>query len=101
VSAVPDLTVRAISATIAGRVQGVGFRWSALAEARRRDVSGWVRNRSDGSVEALVQGDPAAVAAYVAWLHDGPPGARVTSVEIDEIPPDPALSDFTILNTDI
>jgi acylphosphatase len=72
-----------------------------LAEARRRHVSGWVRNRPDGSVEALVQGDPTAVAAFVAWLHDGPPGARVTSVEIDEIQPDPALRDFTILSTDI
>jgi acylphosphatase len=68
-----------------------------LAEARRRQVSGWVRNRPDGSVEALVQGDPTAVAAFVAWLHDGPPGARVHAVEVREMAPDPTLTDFTIL----
>lgn len=65
---------------ISGRVQGVGFRYSMRDEATRRGVRGWVRNRRDGSVEALAQGEPAAVEALVDWARHGPPGARVTEV---------------------
>jgi len=72
--------------TIHGRVQGVGFRESMVAAARTAGVSGWVRNCADGSVEALVQGDPAAVDAILAWARRGPPLARVTAVDIDEAP---------------
>lgn len=66
---------------ISGRVQGVGFRDALSAEALARGVTGWVRNRRDGSVEAVVQGELAAVDALVAWARRGPPAARVTSVE--------------------
>ena len=66
---------------IAGRVQGVGYRDAMRAEALARGVSGWVRNRRDGTVEAVVQGDRAAVEALVAWARRGPPAARVTGVE--------------------
>ena len=69
---------------ISGRVQGVGFRYSMLAEARRLGVTGWVRNRRDGTVEAVVDGDPAAVAAMVKWAGAGPPGARVTDVAVGD-----------------
>jgi acylphosphatase len=69
---------------ISGRVQGVGFRYSMLAEAERLGVTGWVRNRRDGAVEAVVDGDPAAVAAMIAWANTGPPGARVTGVVVGE-----------------
>ena len=62
---------------IHGLVQGVGFRASLAAEARRRKLAGWVRNRRDGTVEALLQGPPHAVAALIAWARGGPPGARV------------------------
>jgi acylphosphatase len=65
---------------ITGRVQGVGFRYSMQREAARRGVRGWVRNRRDGSVEALLQGEDAAVEALTAWARQGPPGARVSEV---------------------
>ena len=65
---------------ITGRVQGVGFRYALRDEANRLGINGWVRNRSDGSVQALVQGAPAAVEALVAWARRGPPGSRVSDV---------------------
>jgi acylphosphatase len=67
---------------IAGRVQGVGFRYAMQDEAARLGVRGWVRNRSDGSVEALLQGEAGAVEALTAWARNGPPGAHVNKVEI-------------------
>ena len=66
---------------IRGLVQGVGYRWSMLQEARRLGVHGWVRNRRDGSVEAAVAGPPLALEALVAWAKRGPPGSSVESVE--------------------
>ena len=69
---------------IFGRVQGVGFRYYMRREARRRGVSGWVRNRNDGSVEAMVQGPREAVDGLVDWARKGPPSARVTDVQVSE-----------------
>ncbi len=66
---------------ISGRVQGVGFREALRAEALARGLTGWVRNRSDGTVEALLQGEPAAVDAVAAWARRGPPAARVERVD--------------------
>lgn len=68
---------------IRGRVQGVGFRDALRREALARGCTGWVRNRRDGSVEALVQGETAAVEAVVSWAGQGPPAARVVKVRID------------------
>jgi acylphosphatase len=70
----------AASFRIEGRVQGVGFRWWTVGEARRLGVAGWVRNRRDGSVEVLAIGDPDALAAMAKVLGEGPPGARVAHV---------------------
>ncbi|MGE5268386.1 MAG: acylphosphatase [Thiohalocapsa sp.] len=69
---------------ISGRVQGVGYRAWAVQTAARLGVRGWVRNRADGSVEALVSGDDGAVAAMIAACHDGPFAARVAGVAVSE-----------------
>jgi len=66
---------------IHGRVQGMFFRDSMCREAQRLGISGWVRNRSDGTVEAIVHGEPAAVDAIVRWTHRGPQHARVARVD--------------------
>jgi acylphosphatase len=70
-----------------GRVQAVGFRFSARVEAQRLGVSGWIKNRSDGAVEAEVEGEQAAVDAMLSWLDEGPPGADVTSMSTAELAP--------------
>ncbi|HEX2828298.1 MAG TPA: acylphosphatase [Burkholderiales bacterium] len=72
---------------VRGRVQGVGFRFHMRAEAVRLGVSGWVRNRSDGTVEALVQGDQGSVDRLIAWTRRGPSSAQVTDLEIEERAP--------------
>lgn len=65
---------------IRGLVQGVGYRWSLCAEAETLGLTGWVRNRRDGSVEALIHGPAEAVAALVGWAQRGPAAARVDTV---------------------
>lgn len=72
---------------VSGRVQGVHYRAACEHQARTADVSGWVRNRPDGSVEAVLEGEDAAVARVVAWCHDGPPHARVSDVVVSEEEP--------------
>ena len=81
-------------ARVRGRVQGVGFREACVAEARRLGIAGWVRNRADGSVEALLQGPPAALAAMRRWLGEGPPLAAVREVDVQDAPNDAALHGF-------
>lgn len=68
---------------ISGRVQAVWFRSSTCGEARRLGVAGWVRNRPDGNVEALIEGPRRAVMELVAWCHRGPAAARVDSVDVE------------------
>jgi acylphosphatase len=70
-----------VALRISGRVQGVGFRYSALSEALRLGVTGWVRNTHDGGVELVAEGDDTLLRRLLTWCHAGPPGARVTDVE--------------------
>lgn len=79
--------MRARHVVVHGFVQGVGFRWSTLHEARRLGVAGWVRNRDDGSVEVVAEGAEASVDALVAWLHHGPRSASVSRVEVGQAQP--------------
>ena len=76
-------TKKTLHLVIHGSVQGVFFRASMQREARHLGISGWVRNRNDGTVEAMVQGDPAAVDAMVRWAQRGPELAHVSRVEIN------------------
>ena len=68
---------------ITGSVQGVGYRYSMVREAQRLNVTGWVRNRGDGSVEATVAGTAEDVAAMIAWARRGPSGAQVAHVAVE------------------
>jgi acylphosphatase len=66
---------------VRGRVQGVFFRDSCRQQASALGVRGWVRNREDGAVEAVIAGSPDALAELVSWAREGPPRASVESVE--------------------
>ena len=74
--------------TIRGRVQGVGYRYFVEREARSRDLEGWVRNRRDGSVEAVFSGPAEAVAAMIAACRRGPSSARVEALQDEAADPD-------------
>jgi acylphosphatase len=68
---------------ISGMVQGVSYRASARYEARRLGLSGWVRNRFNGTVEAMAEGPRDMVQAFIDWCRQGPPSARVSDVQVD------------------
>ena len=78
---------------ITGRVQGVGFRFYMERKAREFGVTGWVRNRRDGAVEAVVQGTTGAVEAMIAWARRGPPSAVVAEVRVTDASGDYAAFD--------
>ena len=83
---------------VRGRVQGVGFRWFVRERARALGLTGWVRNRQDGSVEVLAQGNDSALGQLRAALLSGPSGARVSDVEDQATTPSvAALDPFGIL----
>lgn len=69
---------------ISGIVQGVFFRYTTRVKAEELNIKGWARNCSDGRVEALFEGDALEIKKMVAWCHQGPPGARVDDVSVEE-----------------
>jgi acylphosphatase len=69
---------------ISGRVQGVGYREGLRREALAHDVTGWVRNRRDGTVEAVIEGEAAGIERMLAWARQGPPGSSVSQVTVEE-----------------
>ena len=79
---------------VRGHVQGVGYRYAMIEAARTLRISGWVRNRRDGTVEALVQGEAEAIEHLLAWCRSGPPSARVTAVATVPAAPDHAIDGF-------
>ncbi|MBT9290130.1 acylphosphatase [Prosthecodimorpha staleyi] len=79
------MTVRTIRATVSGRVQGVGYREWTRRNAGAAGLAGWVRNRREGTVEAVLSGPDAAVAGLIERLRRGPRSAEVTGVAIEEI----------------
>lgn len=87
---------KAITAKITGRVQGVGYRYTTVQMANELGLVGWVRNNADGSVETRAQGDERVLEQFVALLEHGPRSARVRSVDVFPVAPDPSLSRFTV-----
>ena len=88
-----DLVRRHVIVT--GRVQGVFFRDTARERARAHDVSGWIANRPDGSVEAVLEGEPENVERVTRFLETGPAAATVERVEVSEEPPE-GLAGFSV-----
>ncbi|PKL09441.1 MAG: acylphosphatase [Spirochaetae bacterium HGW-Spirochaetae-7] len=86
----------AFLALVRGRVQGVGFRYEARSFARALGIRGWIMNLSDGGVETFAEGPQPAILRYQAWLRQGPPGAKVESVDITERAPKGTHTTFTI-----
>jgi acylphosphatase len=80
---------------ITGRVQGVGFRWITVREARNRDITGYVKNLDDGSVEIEAEGYKEQLDAFVEWCRQSPGHSIVESVTADPLPA-VSYSDFTI-----
>ena len=85
-----------IHARVTGRVQGVGFRYATARVAREADLTGWVRNDTDGSVEVWAQGDRGAVERFVRFLRVGPMAAEVDAVTVTSGVSNPSLSGFTV-----
>ena len=67
-----------------GRVQGVGFRFAVARAAESRDVSGWVRNRRDGTLEAVFEGEPDQVESLIRFCGEGPRGAAVARIDVND-----------------
>jgi len=85
-----------LHAFVSGRVQGVFFRASACDAGQRLGLVGWAKNLRDGRVEVVAQGPPPALDAFVAYLHQGPPAARVDQVEVRWETPEAGLRNFGV-----
>ena len=82
--------------TIRGRVQGVYYRYSMVREAQNLGLTGWVRNREDGSVEAMAEGARPAIESLITWSRQGPAGARVDTVDVDWQASEHGFSGFVV-----
>jgi len=86
---------------VRGRVQGVGYRYACVRQARGLGLTGWVRNRMDDSVEAMLQGPPDVLARMCEWMEDGVESALVERLEVDEVePPFPKFDTFEQMPTE-
>ena len=72
---------------VRGRVQGVGYRYACVQQARALGITGWVRNRMDDSVEAMLQGTPEQVERMCDWMNNDMPAALVEAMEVTDMPP--------------
>jgi acylphosphatase len=88
--------MKALHLKIYGRVQGVWFRGTTKEHAQRLGVSGWVRNKADGAVEVFTQGSHEAVDELLQWCRQGPPGAYVERVDVEEVEPADGIKGFSI-----
>jgi len=91
--------MKAIHVIITGHVQGVAFRFHTKDKALSLGISGWVRNRLNGSVEAFFQGEQTAVDRMTDWCHHGPPTASVAHIHSEITDVDPSLSGFIVRST--
>lgn len=90
-----DMPIETRLVRVRGRVQGIGYRYACVRQARSLGVTGWVRNRMDGSVEAMLQGTPAQLERMCEWMRHEMPAALVEEMEISEVPPPfPRLQGF-------
>jgi acylphosphatase len=89
--------IRARLYQLAGRVQGVGFRWHTLRLARQAELTGWIQNLPNGDVELFVQAEESVLDLWESRLMKGPPAARVLEVKKFEARVNPSLKDFVIL----
>jgi acylphosphatase len=86
----------AFTATVTGRVQGVGYRYAVMDVAQELGLVGWVRNAQDGSVETWAKGDGLLLEQFIAFLRQGPRLAMVHSVDIHSVDPDASLRGFAL-----
>jgi acylphosphatase len=89
-------SIQRLRVVVTGRVQGVGFRYATLDEARRLGLTGWVRNCRDGSVELVAEGPRQRLERLLIWCHDGPSGALVSNAEAQWNEPTGEFRSFTI-----
>jgi acylphosphatase len=93
------VTQKRLHAVVRGRVQGVGYRATTHYEAKKLGLAGWVRNRTDGSVEVEAEGPAPALETFLSFLHRGPLGAHVDSVEAEWLPPQGGGPPFEVRRT--
>lgn len=87
---------RRVTIKVSGRVQGVGYRASAQSKAASLNLTGWVRNLTDGRVEILAEGDKASISALIDWCGQGPRWARVDGLDIMDGQPSGEFSGFSV-----